>query len=102
MCIRDSDGYLYVVLHGIDFRAGEKGFATHDVDFFIGPNYLVTVHDGNSRSIDEIQHGTPRVDAGHRRPRVEGSRRLRSPGAARGRVGDVSGARYRDPRRASD
>ena len=25
------------------------GFATHDVDFFLGPNYLVTVHDGHSR-----------------------------------------------------
>jgi Mg2+ and Co2+ transporter CorA len=46
------DGYLYVILHGIDFRAAEKGqaFATHDVDFFLGPNYLVTVHDGSSRS----------------------------------------------------
>jgi magnesium transporter len=51
------DGYLYVILHGIDFRAMEKGdgFATHDVDFFIGPNYLVTVHDGSSRSIAEIR-----------------------------------------------
>jgi magnesium transporter len=50
------DGYLYVVLHGIDFRAVEKGegFATHDVDFFIGPNYLVTVHSGESRSILEL------------------------------------------------
>jgi len=58
--IEAYDGYLYVVLHGIDFRAGEKGFATHDVDFFIGPNYLVTVHDGNSRSIDEIQQNCVR------------------------------------------
>ena len=41
------DGYLYVVLHGIDFHAGEHCFATHDVDFFLGPNYLVTVHDGH-------------------------------------------------------
>src|SRR5207248_4373969 len=34
------DGYLYVILHGIDFHSGEHGFATHDVDFFIGANYL--------------------------------------------------------------
>ena len=35
------DGYLYIILHGIDFRAAEHGFATHDVDFFLGPAYLV-------------------------------------------------------------
>jgi magnesium transporter len=49
------DGYLYVILHGIDFRAAQHGFATHDIDFFIGPNYLVTVHDGHSRSIGELR-----------------------------------------------
>jgi magnesium transporter len=54
------DGYLYAVLHGIDFRAAEHGFATHDVDFFIGPNYLVTVHDGYSRSIAALRDHCPR------------------------------------------
>jgi magnesium transporter len=54
------DGYLYAVLHGIDFRAAEHGFATHDVDFFIGPTYLVTVHDGYSRSIAELRDHCPR------------------------------------------
>ncbi len=49
------EGYLYVVLHGIDFTAGEHGFATHDVDFFLGSNYLVTVHDGHSRAITELR-----------------------------------------------
>ena len=54
------DGYLYVVLHGIDFRASEHGFATHDTDFFLGPTYLVTVHDGSSRSIAELRDHCPR------------------------------------------
>jgi magnesium transporter len=60
--IEAYDGYLYAILHGIDFRAGEqkKRFITHDVDFFIGPNYLVTVHDGSSRSIAEIQDNVSR------------------------------------------
>jgi magnesium transporter len=47
-------GYLYAILHGIDFEAAQHQFATHDVDFFVGPNYLVTIHDGASRSIPEI------------------------------------------------
>src|SRR4029079_10403493 len=45
------DGYLYVILHDIDFTAGESGFKTHDIDFFLGPNYLVTVHAGRSTAI---------------------------------------------------
>jgi len=53
--IESYDGYLYVVLHGIDFRAAERQFATRDIDFFIGANYLVTVHDGDSRSIGKLR-----------------------------------------------
>jgi magnesium transporter len=51
------DGYLFVILHGIDLRASEKkgAFGTHGVSFFLGPNYLVTVHDGTSRSIGELR-----------------------------------------------
>lgn len=51
--IESYDSYLYLILHGIDLRGVEEGFATHDIDFFLGPNYLVTVHDGHSRSIEE-------------------------------------------------
>lgn len=58
--IEAYDGYLYAILHGIDFRTGATGFATHDVDFFVGPNYLVTVHDGRSRSIAELHDNVAR------------------------------------------
>jgi magnesium transporter len=48
-----------VILHGIESKVAEHAFATHDVDFFVGPNYLVTVHDGDSRSIADIRsHAT--------------------------------------------
>ena len=46
--------YLYAVLHGIDVES-EQRFATRDVDFFLGPTYLVTVHDGRSRSIAKLR-----------------------------------------------
>jgi magnesium transporter len=46
--------YLYVILHRIDFAAPEHCFQTHDVDFFLGRNYLVTIHTGDSRSIEHI------------------------------------------------
>jgi magnesium transporter len=66
------DGFLYAILHGIDFKASQHEFATHDADFFIGPNFLVTVTDGTSRSIPETQ------EACERNPRVmaEGSMAL--------------------------
>ncbi len=53
--IETYPGYLYVILHGIDFREDRAGFATRDVDFFLGRNFLVTVHDGHSRSIAAIR-----------------------------------------------
>ena len=47
--------YLYLILHGIDFKASEHCFKTRDVDFFLGPNYLVTIHSGISRSIGRVE-----------------------------------------------
>ena len=48
-------GYLYLVLHGIDLTRGRERFATRDVDFFLGRSYLVTVHDGESRSVGRLR-----------------------------------------------
>ena len=49
------EGYLYLILHGIAFEHHEHRFVTRDVDFFLGRNYLVTVHDGRSRSIAKLR-----------------------------------------------
>ena len=53
--IENYQGYLYLVLHGIDAKPKRDQFATRDVDFFLGRNYLVTVHDGESRSIERMR-----------------------------------------------
>jgi len=53
--IEPYDGYLYVILHGIDSRTVRTRFATRDVDFFLTERYLVTVHDGQSRSIAQVR-----------------------------------------------
>jgi magnesium transporter len=52
--VESYGSYLYAILHRIDFMAPEHCFKTHDVDFFVGPNYLVTIHVGDSRSIEQI------------------------------------------------
>jgi magnesium transporter len=46
--------YLYLILHGIDFAAAEHRFTTKDVDFFLGAQFLVTVHPGVSRTLGRI------------------------------------------------
>jgi magnesium transporter len=46
--------YLYLILHGIDFKAREHAFRTQEVDMFLGSQYLVTFHGGGSRSIGRI------------------------------------------------
>jgi magnesium transporter len=52
--IESYGDYLYVILHGIDFRAQEHAFHTQDIDFFLGEQFLVTVHPGVSRSIGRV------------------------------------------------
>ena len=46
--------YLYLILHGIDFSAEDHQFHTRDVDFFLGEQYLVTVHPGVSRTLGRM------------------------------------------------
>lgn len=53
--IETYEGYLYLVLHGIDFQPDDHVFGTHDVDFFLGPGFLITVHDGRRRSVAHVR-----------------------------------------------
>ena len=52
--------YLYLILHGIDFREAEHCFKTQDVDFFLGEQFLVTVHPGISRTLTQMRGVCPR------------------------------------------
>ncbi len=60
--IEAYDGYLYLILHGIDIQASAHAVTTHDTDFFVGANYLVSVHDGTSRTIAGMRELCPRND----------------------------------------
>jgi len=52
--IESYGDYLYLILHGIDFQESEHCFSTKDIDFFLGTQFLVTVHPGVSRSIGKV------------------------------------------------
>jgi magnesium transporter len=52
--VESYGSYLYIVLHGINFQAAEHTFETHETDFFLSSKFLVTVHDGQRRSIAHV------------------------------------------------
>jgi magnesium transporter len=58
--IEAYDGYLYAILHAINFEEAQARFSSQDVDFFVGPSYLVTVHNGQARSVAELQQNAVR------------------------------------------
>jgi magnesium transporter len=60
--VESYDHYLYLILHGIDFSVVQHRFATHEVDIFLGEQFLVTVHDAFSRSVERMLHVCPRND----------------------------------------
>ena len=54
--------YIYLVLHGINFQAAEHAFETNETDFFLSQNFLVTIHDGQRRSIARVSELCARAD----------------------------------------
>ena len=60
--VESFGNYLYLILHGINFRESDLCFSTQDVDFFLGEQFLVTVHPGISRSLAEMREVCSRND----------------------------------------
>jgi len=44
--VDDYETYLFMTVHGIRFDAPTDKFLTRELDIFVGPNYLVTHHEG--------------------------------------------------------
>src|SRR3954452_4071418 len=43
--------YLFIVIHAVDYSRKDGIFATRELNFFLGKNYLVTYHDGPMRCV---------------------------------------------------
>ena len=83
--VESYGNFLYLILHGIDFHAHEHCFRTKDIDFFLGAQFLVTVHPGVSRSIGKVN------DLCRRNDRVLGE----GPGVLLHRIVDTMVDNYR-------
>ncbi len=58
--IDDWSEYVYLVLHAVDFDVDLLDVDTHEVDFFLGPNYLVTHHTEPVRAIERVRRACQR------------------------------------------
>ncbi len=47
--------YLFMVIHAVDYSRKDGVFATDELNFFLGRNFLVTYHDGPSRSVSATE-----------------------------------------------
>jgi magnesium transporter len=49
--VEEYEGYVFLVLHAVDYSAAEHRFETNELNLFIGKNFLVTYHDRPMRCI---------------------------------------------------
>jgi magnesium transporter len=47
--------YLFMVIHAVDYSRADKKFATTELDFFLGKNFVVTYHQKPLRSVLAIE-----------------------------------------------
>jgi magnesium transporter len=47
--------YLFMVIHAVDYSRKDGVFATSELDFFLGKNFLVTFHAGPLKSIQVVE-----------------------------------------------
>ncbi|NDD29269.1 MAG: magnesium and cobalt transport protein CorA [Proteobacteria bacterium] len=51
--IDEYEGYFFVVANALRYDTANVSLELTEIDFFIGRNYVVTVHDGTCKAIDE-------------------------------------------------
>jgi magnesium transporter len=47
--------YLFIVIHAVDYSRKDGVFATSELNFFLGKNFLVTYHDVSLRSVTVVE-----------------------------------------------
>lgn len=47
--------YLFLVIHAVDYSRQNGTFATSELNFLLGKNYLVTYHDLPMRSVEKVE-----------------------------------------------
>jgi magnesium transporter len=53
--IDEFDEYLFLIFHRVVYDKEKEDIAVKEMDFFLGKNYLVSLHEGPSSSIDKMR-----------------------------------------------
>jgi magnesium transporter len=53
--VEEFPGYLYLIVHGVRADTSPDHFNTIELDAFLGPNYVITYHHDEFRSIDKVR-----------------------------------------------
>ncbi len=53
--VDDYGDYLFVIVHSVEYEAGRNDLRTHELNLYIGRNYVVSLHQAPSRAVDEIR-----------------------------------------------
>jgi magnesium transporter len=56
--------YLFMVIHAVDYSRQDGCFATSELDFFLGNNFLVTYHEKPLRSVTQTEERALKGTAG--------------------------------------
>ena len=62
--IEAYDGYIFLVIHGIEYDASGKKLVSQELNCYLGPNYVVTFHYPKIRPIEEVitrSRNSPRI-----------------------------------------
>lgn len=53
--VEEFPGYLYLIVHGVRADTSPDHFNTIELDAFLGPNYVITYHHDEFRSIENVK-----------------------------------------------
>jgi magnesium transporter len=56
--------YLFIVIHAVDYSRKDGVFATSELNFFLGRNFLVTYHIGPLRSVSQTEECAVKATTG--------------------------------------
>ncbi|HEV8601285.1 MAG TPA: CorA family divalent cation transporter [Patescibacteria group bacterium] len=60
--IDEYDGYHFIILLFPVFNKDSREIKPAEVDFFIGPDYVVTIHDGTMKTLTNLVHNVHQYD----------------------------------------
>ncbi|HMO65898.1 MAG TPA: CorA family divalent cation transporter, partial [Verrucomicrobiota bacterium] len=56
--------YLFMVIHAVDYSRADGVFATSELNFFLGKNFLVTYHEAPIKSVAAVEDRCRKVSGG--------------------------------------